>query len=307
MTTNLSREAKLALVRKVAPGFAPDIVTLPDGWLRRRGLKTIGESRDDLGEWYRSVLAYLGQHPFEAKEIAAAAARWRESLVDSTVYEVALSKRTLGLLKSFLNISPHWYQKAGNVLKTLAPTKDILAEAALDETFPRAFAIWDLARLLKAMKQAGVAVIKLHLDRLEVGGVSIPFSDPALITPNPYRDLKLPSEDAFFFLPKDAYADICKAAAALGVEDVVVAGDGKEDGRLTLKACDAAAGTASPSKTVEIGYYGEKPFQVRFKVAIFNKLMSGSYDVAVSKCFARFDSEADCEEDCRLTYFLAMA
>jgi hypothetical protein len=61
---------------------------------------------------------------------------------------IKISKRTLDILKNFSTINSGILVNEGNVLTTLSSTKNILAEAHVDETFPRQFAIWDLNKFL---------------------------------------------------------------------------------------------------------------------------------------------------------------
>jgi hypothetical protein len=61
---------------------------------------------------------------------------------------IKLSKRTLDILKNFSTINTGLIVNQGSVLNTLSPSKNILAEARVDEVFTKSFAIWDLNKFL---------------------------------------------------------------------------------------------------------------------------------------------------------------
>ena len=61
-----------------------------------------------------------------------------------------LSDKTLTILKNFAGINTGIFFQTGKVIKTVAPTKSILATANIDEEFPTDFGIYDMTRLLGA-------------------------------------------------------------------------------------------------------------------------------------------------------------
>ena len=62
-----------------------------------------------------------------------------------------LSDSTLTLLKNFSNINQSILFKEGNSLRTISVMKNILAEATIDEDFPKDFGIYDLNQFLNGM------------------------------------------------------------------------------------------------------------------------------------------------------------
>ena len=61
---------------------------------------------------------------------------------------IKISKRTLDILKNFSAINTGLLVPAGSVLNTLSASKNILAEARVNEVFKQPFAIWDLNKFL---------------------------------------------------------------------------------------------------------------------------------------------------------------
>ena len=62
-----------------------------------------------------------------------------------------LSDQTLTVLKNFAGINNSILVKQGTQLRTISVAKNILAEAAIDEDFPRDFAIYDLNQFLNGL------------------------------------------------------------------------------------------------------------------------------------------------------------
>ena len=62
-----------------------------------------------------------------------------------------LSDNTLTILKNFAGINNSILVKSGNQLRTISVAKNILAEASIEENFPRQFAIYDLNQFLNGL------------------------------------------------------------------------------------------------------------------------------------------------------------
>ncbi|MDP7195681.1 MAG: DNA polymerase, partial [SAR202 cluster bacterium] len=62
-----------------------------------------------------------------------------------------LSKHTLNMLKNFSDINMSIEIKKGNLLRTVSVQKNILAQAELEDEFPKDFAIYELNRFLGAV------------------------------------------------------------------------------------------------------------------------------------------------------------
>ena len=62
-----------------------------------------------------------------------------------------LSDKTLTILKNFAGINNSILVKQGTQLRTISVAKNILAEAQIDEEFPREFGIYDLNQFLNGL------------------------------------------------------------------------------------------------------------------------------------------------------------
>jgi len=141
-----------------------------------------------------------------------------------------LSDKTLTILKNFAGINNSILVKKGLQLRTISVAKNILAEASIDEDFPRDFAIYDLNQFLNGLG--------LHqdpeLDFTEKSYLNIRegkrrvkyfFADPAVIISPPEKKIDLPSEDVHFQLDSITLEKLLKAAAVYQLPDLSAVGE----------------------------------------------------------------------------------
>jgi len=216
-------------------------------------------------------------------------------------WTMKLSDKTLVILKNFAGINNSILVKRGDNLRTISLAKNILAEANINEEFPRDFAIYDLNQFLNGLG--------LHqdpeLDFKEDSFLSIRegkrrvkyfFADPQVITSPPEKTLTLPTEDVCFQLDSVTLEKLLKAAAVYQLPDFSAVG---EAGVVKLMVHDKKNDTSNEYSVV----VGETidTFSFNFKVENI-KILPGSYEVVISqKLLSRFVNE-----NYNLTYFIAL-
>jgi hypothetical protein len=194
-----------------------------------------------------------------------------------------LSDNTLTLLKNFAGINQSILVKQGNKLRTISIAKNILAEAEITEEFPRDFAIYDLNQFLNGLS--------LHqdpdLDFVEDSYITIRegkrrvkyfYADPNVIISPPEKEIKLPSEDVCFQLETGSLEKLVKAASVYQLPDISAIGDA---GAIRLVVRDKKNDTSNEYSIV-VGETSEQ-FTFNFKVENISKIISGAYDVVVSR------------------------
>ena len=194
-----------------------------------------------------------------------------------------LSDKTLALLKNFAGINQSILVKQGSKLRTISIAKNILAEAEITEEFPREFAVYDLNQFLNGMS--------LHqdpdLDFTEDSYITIRegkrrvkyfYADPNVIISPPEKEIKLPSEDVCFQLETGALEKLVKAAAVYQLPDISAIGDA---GVIRLVVRDKKNDTSNEYSIV-VGETDEQ-FTFNFKVENISKIVSGAYNVVVSR------------------------
>jgi hypothetical protein len=194
-----------------------------------------------------------------------------------------LSDNTLTLLKNFAGINQSILVKQGNKLRTISIAKNILAEAEITEDFPREFAVYDLNQFLNGLS--------LHqdpdLDFTEDSYITIRegkrrvkyfYADPNVIISPPEKEIKLPSEDVCFQLETGSLEKLVKAAGVYQLPDISVIGDA---GVIRLVVRDKKNDTSNEYSIV-VGETDEQ-FTFNFKVENISKIVSGAYNVVVSR------------------------
>ena len=212
-----------------------------------------------------------------------------------------LSDQTLNILKNFAGINNSILVKQGTQLRTISVAKNILAEAAIDEDFPRDFAVYDLNQFLNGLS--------LHqdpdLDFSPDSYISIKegkrrvkyfYADPNVIVSPPEKEITLPSEDVHFQLDSSALEKLLKAAAVYQLPDLSAVG---EAGVVKLVVRDKKNDTSNEFAVV-VGET-DKEFSFNFKVENI-KIIPGAYDVVVSqKLLSKFTNTS-----VDLKYYIAL-
>lgn len=193
-----------------------------------------------------------------------------------------LDPRTLQILKSFSAINPSIHFNDGKTLKTISPTKTVMAKATLDDGFDRPFAIYDLSRFLGVLSLFDNPELTITDTAVEIRGrngdsINYVVADPSNIVTPPEKEIKLPSVDATFSLKQDDFNRVIKALSVLGLPEIAVVGDGE---KVFLQAADSKNPTGDVYKT-PVGET-DKTFRAIFKSENL-KILSGDYEVSISK------------------------
>jgi hypothetical protein len=212
-----------------------------------------------------------------------------------------LSDKTLTLLKNFSGINQSILFKQGNSLRTISVMKNILAEATIDEEFPKDFGIYELGQFLNGLslhqnpeldfENNGYAVIREGKMRSKYF-----FSDPSVIVTPPDKAISLPSEDVCFELSTNQLDKLLKASSVYQLPDLSAVG---EAGVVKLVVRDKKNDTSNDFSII----VGETNVNFIFNFKVENiKILPGTYEVVVSqKLLSRFTSK-----DYDLKYYIAL-
>ena len=212
-----------------------------------------------------------------------------------------LCDNTLGILKNFAGINNSILVKEGNQLRTMSVAKNILAEARIDEEFPREFAIYDLNQFLNGLSLHQDPELDFKEDtylniREGKRRVKYFYADPNVIVSPPDKEITLPSEDVHFQLDSSALEKLLKAAAVYQLPDLSAVGDA---GVIKLVVSDKKNDTTNEFAIV-VGET-DKKFTFNFRVENI-KIITGAYDVVISsKLLSRFTCTS-----IPLTYYIAL-
>ena len=212
-----------------------------------------------------------------------------------------LSDKTLTVLKNFAGINNSILVKEGNQLRTISVAKNILAEAEIEENFPRQFGIYDLNQFLNGLSLHQDPDLDFSPDSylsIREGKRSVKYfyADPQVIIAPPEKEITLPSEDVHFQLESSSLEKLLKAAAVYQLPDFSVIG---EAGVVKLVVRDKKNDTSN-SFSVIVGET-DKEFVFNFKVENI-KIIPGAYDVIVSsKLLSKFTNDTY-----NLKYYIAL-
>ena len=213
-----------------------------------------------------------------------------------------LSEKTVNLLKNFAGINQSILFKKGNKLRTMSVMKNILAEAEVEEEFPKDFAIYDLVQFLNGVSLYTNPQIEFTTDSnltIREGKdrkTKYFFADPSVVVAPPEKSIALPTEDVCFSLDSDQLASLMKASAVYQLPDLCAVG---EAGVVKLVVRDKKNDTSN-EYSINVGMT-DAEFSLNFKVENI-KILPGTYEVVISeKLLSRFVNT-----NYNLTYYIAL-
>jgi len=202
-----------------------------------------------------------------------------------------LSESTITILKNFASINQSILVKSGNKLRTISVMKNILAEAEVEETFEKDFAIYDLNQFLNGLSLHQEPELDFSNDSHVViregkRRVKYFFADPEVIVSPPEKEISLPSKDVCFQLEHSQLDKLKKAAAVYQLNDLSTIG---EAGVIRLVVRDKKNDTSNEYSIV-VGETDQE-FVYNFKVENL-KIIPTNYNVVISsKLLSQFTNE----------------
>lgn len=191
-----------------------------------------------------------------------------------------IATNTINVLKNFAKINPSIVIQEGNVLKTMSPSKTIMAKAKVETDFGQRFAIYNLDRFISTVSLFNDPEFTFTSRSVEISSenrkTSYVYADESNITKAPDREIALPSVDVSFTFTNEVLKDIEKACGVLSLPEIAVIGDGST---ITINAIDSKL-TAGDTYSVVIGQT-DKAFKAIFKIENI-KIIPGDYEVTIS-------------------------
>jgi hypothetical protein len=215
-----------------------------------------------------------------------------------------LSEDTLELLRNFAQINENIYFQKGNVIRSLAETKNIMAKATIAETIPMDFGIYNLGEFLKIMSLVDDPELQFEEKSLVITGggskARYYYSDPETLTYPPH-DLPEPSANLVFTLTKATMDKIRAAANAFRYNEMVVTSNG--DGSIGIGVTDENFASAHSFTTRIEGANYDSGHSFRFVWEISNfRFLPHDYVFRVSKDLRSTMTSTKTD----LTYWIAM-
>jgi hypothetical protein len=195
-----------------------------------------------------------------------------------------ISNETLTILKNYSSICSNLFVKPGGKIRSLAPTKNIMAEAKVAEKFPVEFGIYDLSQFLSTISlfkdpdfvfQEKMVVISSPSKNAKI---TYRYSDPSLLIIAD-KDVKMPDVAVEFDFKSEHFNDIMKAASTLQLPNISVE---SREGSMILRVFDSSNENSTNDYSIVIGdNTTDKEFVLIFKAENF-KFLPDDYHVRVS-------------------------
>lgn len=194
-----------------------------------------------------------------------------------------ISKDTLNILKNFSGINSNLYVKPGSKITTMSPTKNIMAEVEVEESFDTEFGIWDLNKLLGVVSLFQDPEFIFDDKYMTITGASGSkvkyfYSDPKLLS-YPTKSIKKIDAVVEFDLTSDDFRELSRAGAVLQNPDLCFISD---DDAVLAVVKDLKDPTCNVF-SIRVGDNKDQAdFSFNFKLENM-KMFDGDYHVALSK------------------------
>ena len=201
----------------------------------------------------------------------------------TTTNKINLSKETLSILKNFASLNSNILVKPGNVLRTITPSKNGMAEAKVSESFDTEFGIWDLNKFLGVISLFNNPNFEFHDKYVIISGggsqkVKYYYSEPKLLT-TPTKNVNMPNSVVSATLSGSDFTQIQKASAVMQLPDLSFV---NKNGSIVAAVTDLKDPTSN-NYEVEVGDYdGSAEFKFNFQIQNI-KLLAGDYDINFAK------------------------
>tara|TARA_Y100000034_G_scaffold117065_1_gene156144 strand:- start:221 stop:913 length:693 start_codon:yes stop_codon:yes gene_type:complete len=221
----------------------------------------------------------------------------------TTQTAITLSSRTLEVLKNFSTINSNILVRPGNVINTISPIKNVMAEATVEEDFDTEFGIWDLSKFLGTISLFNKPEYEFHENYVKIREennsteVTYYYSEPRLLT-TVNKKINMPETVVSCTLTQSVFSDILRAASVLQVSDIAIRSNEQD---IEIVALDKSDSTTN-NYSVTIGdNTTNADFNFNFKAENL-KMLPGDYDINISdKVVSEFNRVND-----DLTYWVAL-
>jgi hypothetical protein len=196
------------------------------------------------------------------------------------------SARTIQILKSYAQINPSLVFTPGNELKTISPSKTVLAKASIAETIPQQFAIHDLPRFLGVLSlfedpdlEFSDKYITIKSGKQKLNYV---YCDPDMVVQPPKKEIELTADCVEKVVPSTTLQSVIKALGVLQLPEIAFVG---KDGVFSIEALNTKPKnpndvTLSNSFSVDVGET-VKSFKMILKADNL-KIMNDEYVLKIS-------------------------
>lgn len=199
-----------------------------------------------------------------------------------------MDQKTIEVLKSFSAINQGIVVREGNVLRTMAQTKNIFGTATVPDSFPRDFAIYNLNELLSVLSLFEAPEISYGEDAITIkqGRTKIRYvysKEAAVVAPPEGKSIPVKDVQLEFDLSKEDLTSLIKASQVMKAADLVVTKKG-------LSAIDKKRGGEN-AYTLDLDITGDSDDEFSVKIDTLKGVIPANYHVRVTPRVIAFDAE----------------
>lgn len=194
-----------------------------------------------------------------------------------------IDEHTISILKNFSRINNSIIINPGNELKTISPSKNIIAYSKISTVFDKKIVIYDLVRFLSVLNLFTEPELILNDNYITIQSdnknVNYIYADEEVVSncKPPKNKLELPNVDVSFELKNEDLKSIEKASNVMNLPEIVFMGDGND---VYIQTSDSKNSTGDVY-SIKIGNT-DKKFKVIFKKDSI-KIIPDDYVVNISK------------------------
>lgn len=217
-----------------------------------------------------------------------------------------LSETTIEFLKNFSIINQGLIVKKGNIIKTLSSNKNIKAEAIIEETFEKDFAVYDLNKTLAILSMNKEnPEMTINEENLTFSGLSghgkirQRFSPINMIYGYDKldRNIDINKFEVNLVLSEEVHKWIITVAAILKCPNIVIKSD---DAKTIQIFAEDVKGAIVDDAFITVQGMTITPFKAVLKIDNI-KIIPGAYNVSLSKGISRFN-----HLDKKITYWISL-
>jgi len=187
---------------------------------------------------------------------------------------------TIQILKNFSAINQNILVKPGNKLRTISPTRAVLAQAIVEQEFTEQFAIHDLPRLLGTISLFDNPELTIDGRSMKISEGNTKFnyvlSDESIILAAPDKEVNVSDPYVEFTLTDVTLSKVLRALSVASLPELAVSG---QDGKIYVQAIDSK-GPMSDTFSVEVGETN-KTFRAVYRAENI-KFVPGDYEVSIT-------------------------
>jgi len=148
--------------------------------------------------------------------------------------------KTLSILKNFSTINQSLVLKQGSEIRTISPTKTIIAIANIEEEIPSKAVVYDLSRFLSVHALYEKPELEFNNNHFVISEgrrkTKYQFADESMVIAPPEKDVNMKEADVEVNVEWKDFQSVIKAAGVLQLPDVAFVG---ENGKCYLRAINS--------------------------------------------------------------------